>query len=831
MIGLTWASFALASTQVVVVDATLTPGRISTIQVAQSPPPSTTKGGGGASAKRPPFVGLDDLRLAGATVLRAEVVRPGVTDLTVVPNRDAAEVVVALENQRWSWPVLSPPVTPLDVPDRVAGTARDEPITFSISATTASTLSPDDVLVRASEGQTVVVAGSSPDALEVRFVPNERSAPRVVPIAIVDLRAPRTPVVVPVALRARPRLTVNAAPGSTVSLSVGRRTYGPVSVPDSGSVVVRVDQYPGESVATVRATDDLGNTTTSDLTLATAAEPMMVATPTGRWLPGQPPPALHVWAWRPSGAPLPSPPTCQTPQIPLDLVDAGEGHWWVELSGLGDGWRDAGQDLRIVCQVDETTQRARVQLTRGVPERIGLQVYPEDLGSDFPLAELRAVVEDTFGDRLDTKGLTVVSDIGEVTVRADGRALRGEYFGGDALAQGVDRVVASYQRPPGPGPTTSLQLGFDTVPGSDGGTWTVHARALNAQDEPVAFTPVKLTVEGERHSLMTQADGWASTTVEARETLEPRVLSAEAGDAVRNALAIPGEPGVGGPSEPDLRVSRTIRVRPGRIAAVMVSVEPKILRAGPGSIANIVVRLKDRSGRPVIDEPIGLEASEGRILPVVARPDGTLVARFVPEPGREERTVVITATTEGDFQSSTEVRIEPRGLRASLGPYVARQTNFGELHSWVVGFDVDVRTRTRLLRDALMLRFGLHGNFTSSLATLTDVTEVDLRSTLTAIDVGAALRDDRGPWGLWIGFGGTLAVEWSDVRFDGRRALLGRRYLGGPMAFAGVSRRAPLGEILFEARGYALQATSAPDIGYVGNLGGVGFGVGYRLVY
>ncbi len=824
MIGWLAVPLALAGDvelgQVVVVEGRLSPGRIATLQVAKSLSPPSTR----------TAPDLSDLRLAGAALLRARSPRPGVVDLEVVPELDATEVEVRLGNERYRLPVSPEPVTPLAHAGRVAATTVDDLVDFTVTSTTTPTLTVDDVDVVASEGEVTVRRGGAPDTLELTLAPDPSSTPRVIPVVVVDHRAARRPTLVPVVLRARPRLTVNATPGSAVTISVGRRTYGPVTVPDGGTVALRVDQYPGESTAVARVSDDLGNTNTSELPLAVAAQPSLLVVPSGRWLPGEAPPPLSVIAMRPNGAPISETPRCETEGTTLAVRQIEPGWWSVVLPSGGDAWRRSPGELRVACSVGAVTRTVRVEVEPGIPARIALEVWPEDLRGDFPVAELRAIAYDARGDRVDVQGLTIDAEHGRVVVQEAASTLRGEYRGESAVEHGTDAVIARYRRPPGPGPVTALNVGFDQVPGPEGGPVVVHARALNARREPVAYVPLNLSVDGRTRSVMSEADGWASTSLEVPAGHRPHVVSASTAVASRYAVALPGEGGIGGPETSDLAVRRPVRVRAGRIAAVTVAVEPKILRAAPGSVANIVVRLEDRSGRPVTDEPVGLEASEGRIiLPIDVRPDGTLVAQYLPEPGtREAREVQITATTEG-FRSSTEIEIESRPARVSVGPFLGFQTNFGELQSPFLGIDVDLRTRA--LRDSLAIRVGLHTVWHRADATLPGIVDAQVRTNLTSFDLAAAVRDDRGPVSVWLGLGGTVAIQWDDVRFGDTRTLQGRTPVGGPMVLAGLSRRAPLGEWLFEARGYWVPATERSEIGYTGNLGGLSIGFGYRLVY
>ncbi|MEQ1505499.1 MAG: hypothetical protein ABMB14_24920, partial [Myxococcota bacterium] len=107
---------------------------------------------------------------------------------------------------------------------------------------------------------------------------------------------------------------------------------------------------------------------------------------------------------------------------------------------------------------------------------------------------------------------------------------------------------------------------------------------------------------------------------------------------------------------------------------------------------------------------------------------------------------------------------------------------------------------------------------------------VDLRSTLAPVSAMVVFRQDRGPWAVWGGAGGSVVPRFTQVRFGDTLAASGTDVLFGPTIGAGIGRRAPGGEVVFTLDGSWLPAPK-DDVGYSGNVGGLRGGIGYRLVY
>jgi hypothetical protein len=193
---------------------------------------------------------------------------------------------------------------------------------------------------------------------------------------------------------------------------------------------------------------------------------------------------------------------------------------------------------------------------------------------------------------------------------------------------------------------------------------------------------------------------------------------------------------------------------------------------------------------------------------------------------------VLTART-GALYTSTSLMVEPRPVRISFGPWVGGTTNFGKVHGPMGGVDLDIRARSRLTGEALMIRLGFAvTGFTEESVPVGEVDGEQMRwvSTLVPGTVGLLLRDDRGAYGLWAGGGFEGGVHHLQVSVDGARLASADRFVGGPIVFVGGSRRAAGGEILLTVRGSWLPV-SQEELGYEGNLGGLAAGLGYRLLY
>jgi hypothetical protein len=498
----------------------------------------------------------------------------------------------------------------------------------------------------------------------------------------------------------------------------------------------------------------------------------------------------------------------------------GPGAWFTALPPA-----ETPEDVRVVCTLDATTAAARLAVPSGVAATLDLRVWPDDLRADFPIAEVRYALEDLRGERLPVDQVELAADLGHVAVEMhEGFVGRGEYDGKNAVSEGTDTVRATWRAPRGEGQVEELQLAW--VPEAPTRV-RLSTRAVDRLRRPLPGVVVDLAL-GESHAQATTgADGWASVSL-SRPAKGLAVLRASTAFRSVQAVLPPGDPGTAAPGAPDLEAVQNVVLLPGRIAGISVDVEPELLRAGPGAVAWVTVKLADGAGQPVTDEPIELEATEGEIGDLQGRPDGSFVAEYTPLPSERQREVVITARTE-TLYSSARLQLEPKVVRISVGPWFGATTSLGTVRP-IGGIDLDVRTRTRFAGEGLMLRFGVAGTWFHEDVDVVRQTQ-DWANTLVPITAGVLFRDDRGPIGLWAG-GGLEGIvhQLSVTSGSGEDIADGVRMHFGPIAFAGASRRALGGEIMLTLRG-SWVPVEQPEVGFDGNLGGLAVGAGYRLVY
>lgn len=809
-------------------------------------------GAAGAQDRSPPAaVALPDGRLVPGTTNTVEVAALGTVDApnvssSVGPVRlleavstgvwryavpvpvGAREVEVSVGVGARSWnfalPTWTPPESSLELPRRVEGLVRGGPVRFEVRG---ERLPPPDALqVVVSEGRVTGVAKGE-GALIVEVQPDDSPFPRHVAVGVRDRRADERPTWTTVRLRSRPVLPLESEPGSTVTVTLGDRTYGPLTFGPEGRVDIRVDQYPEELVAVAVFTDDLGNQTRQEIPLARQAQTQLVPFPSGDIVPGERAPVLYLAGIQGNGYPWRgADPACRSAAADLEVQELSRGRWMVALPGARS---EDPEDLRVDCDLGggEATARLRVPVARGLPARLGLRVWPRELRTDFPFAEVRVVLEDHRGDRLDVDGVTLGAEFGTVTVQNQGRTeIEAEYDGSSTVERPEDRVLATWTAPPGSGVADVVRVGWETVPSE--GTVEVVARVLDLERRPLQGIEVELAAGGSAGTALTDSAGLARTTLALPEGRGPVVLEASAFGRRSQAVAIRGLPGRSLGSA-DLTATADLELTPGRVAGLSVQVDPAILRAAPGAVAWVYVDVEDRVGNPVADEAVSLSASEGRIGSLRARPDGTLVAEYVPEPSDRPRSVEITAEV-ATLRSSARLEIAPRPVRFTLGAWGGVQTNFGSVLAPVVGVDGDLRVRSRLTGESLMLRVGLSRyQFARDVSTGAGP-QASLASAVYPVTLAALLRQDRGRFGLWGGAGGMVAVQTLDVGFGSQQIDRGVRALGGPALVGGAGVRLFGGEALATVQASWLPV-DAGDAGFSGNIGGLASGLGYRLVF
>lgn len=763
----------------------------------------------------------------GAEIKLLGAVAPGVWSLSLTPavgqDEVRLDVLFGGELHPVALPVSALQPSTLELPERVDALVSDETVRFVVRGSHLP--APEALVVAAGEGEVAsveAVEGGLAVTLRMADSPYARS----IPVGLLDTTRDELPAWTRVRLRARPRLNLRTEPGSQVVLTVGGRSYGPFIANESGSVGVTVDQYPSERAAEAVFTDSFGNSTRTSLPLSTQAQDAVVSLVSGPIRGDGVPPRVFV-ALRAAegGVRRVRTPECRTPSGELAPLSVPGDQWLVPLPDQLPG---TAQDLRLRCEMGEgLTVRERVAVVDGVGARLRMRVWPEELSSDFPVSEVSVAVEDARGERLPVDGLSVEPEVGSFEAEESGPfVLRGEYLGRRAISAGGDRIVASYQRPAGGPEVGRVVVRHGPVP--DAGAVQLFARALDRRGRPVPEVELLLDAEASPVAARTGADGWATAIVELPEGTQPLRLRASDGAVVGAAVALRGSSARGGPSQADLSATTELRIEAGRVESVNLRVDPPVLYTGPGSVAQIVVEVADRSGGVVADAPVDLTVSEGTLGALRQSEDGTWHAEFTPPPGDRARDITFTARSE-TATGSTRMSLQPRPLVRAPSVGIGAITNFGRVTSPMLTVDTD--WRIPVLGGATILRVGF--------ATYTGQNEVDtgvggknsVRMTLVPIQVALLARRELGARALWLGLGGVVAPYAGVSRFNEEVAASGVGVLPPGLTLSGgLGQRFGGGEVMLEARGIALASSGGP-ISFQGPVGGVALVVGYRLIY
>ena len=417
---------------------------------------------------------------------------------------------------------------------------------------------------------------------------------------------------------------------------------------------------------------------------------------------------------------------------------------------------------------------------------------------------------------------------GQVTMdEMSGVSARGEYAGGDALDAGLDTVRVTYDSPSSDSYVSSVVLGWSEVPKA--GRVTLHARALDPHARPVPGVEIELDAGAAVETGISGADGWVTAAAVIPMQRGPVRLRAAVGGHVDSMLVLKGQSASEIlPGTPDLRADQVMKISPGRVSGISVSVDPVNLRASPGAVAYVRVRLEDRAGKAVVDEPVILVASSGTVGPLRAKSDGSFMAEFSPGAAEKSQQVTLTAETE-NLHSTTTLTIEPRLVRVSLSAFAGGLTNFAAVSAPIVALDADFRMRHRVLGERFMLRVG-GSRYAFQRTYRLDGARWKVGATIYPIDIAVLYRADRGPIGGWLGGGAAVAVLDIAAQTGGVVVLDGLLYTGGPVLIAGAGHRILGGELYLAARVHWLRGVGK-DVGFSGNIGGLAGGLGYRVLF
>ena len=703
--------------------------------------------------------------------------------------------------------------------------AVGEPLVFRFPL--LAPVSPSELVVRASEGTLAVEADTR--ELRVTVTPGPDRGARVIAVGVADRGQPGGGAVFGVArLRAKQSAALNVGVGSTVQIKVGRRTYGPFAADATGVAHVSFEVLPGETRFDISAADDLGNTQKVQSPLPANLAPVIVGVDlaTGRLAGAR----LSLGVWTAAGLPWSGDgPTCRGPTGEVLAVrPAGVGAWQVNAALPPDSLASAF-DLRVDCAVGESAARFRIPLADVLPARVELRAYPDTVSTDFPVAQVQALLLDARGDRLPPDGLTLNALLGQLESGVEDGALRADYQGDAAVAFGKDTIRAEWRAPSGTGATWDLDLRAAAVPGGV----EVRARALDALGRPLGGVAVHGTLEGDAWTAVTGVNGWAATVV-GRPAGGVWLLRGEASGIARStAIFAAGSASLPDLQAPDLASELVLPIQSGRVRRVQLDVSPRPLVTGAGVHGRVTVRLFDGVGAPVRDEPVTVTATAGTIVQGAILPDGTVEAWYTPPQGALAGVVTITAATTSSTVD-TELELVPRPVTGSFGLDVGWVSNLGSISSPT--FAVTMENALPFLPDPVSqllrarLSVGTHALSTQLVDPVSGL-EADVSARFVPVSLGMVAESRVGKRTLEVGLSGVLAPYGLSTAFDSRTALVGSGLASpGLQLHAGAAYRAGISEIYGEAR-YLFLNSPAGRVSFEGSVGGVSLSAGYRVLY
>ncbi len=694
---------------------------------------------------------------------------------------------------------------------------------FPVDPTAGEGLRSDDLTVATSEGRVREVRVED-GAVVVEVALEAARAARVVAVGVLDGRRPgERPVFGVVRVRGRPQLTLVAEPGTVATLRVGRRSFGPFKADRSGTVTVTFETTPGDAAYELTLSDDLGNTQRSTGPLGVGGGPLLVAIPA----PGGPAGADAAWlaAWTPVGAPWSTTaPQCRgTPSRPIASV--GPGLWRIERLAASRG---SSFDTQFDCALDGATAQARVAAHAVWPDRLDLDVYPEVLDADFPLAQARASLYSSDGARLPPDGVVVRARLGEVAATVRDDVVHVEYRGTAAVAAGADTLEAVWTAPPGEGEPWAITL----LAEPSAAATQARVRVLDDRGRPLPEVDVRVEALDARGGVLgdevarTDGNGWAGVRLDGTAPLV--MVRATAGVASRTVPAFRDHP----PSswsagDTDLSAVVVVPIHAGRVRTAYIDASPRPLLTGTGATATVLVRLLDANGALVRDEPPRISADAGSVGPPSAREDGAWVATYTPPPGVGARAVRLSATA-GASTVATDLLLEPRPVRGSAGLTGGWITNFEGISSPTFG--VTVTQSVPGLPEAVAARVSVAGHVAR--ATVTDETGVaDVTATLVPVELGAVIAQRFGRRAVSAGVGAVLTPYHLRARFDGVTAVDSLALAPvGVAVHASAGWRVGGAEVYAEAGWLVLPSDDAP-VRFDASLGGGSLVAGYRLLW
>lgn len=755
------------------------------------------------------------LSVEGGVLTALHPSAPGIWEARLTPGTEDREVRLTLGGEVERLPVELWPASGMEVPGRVVVSAEEGRAQILVKGQDLP--APADLQVSLAEGAVRAVREVE-GGLVVEVDLGVSSQARSVAFGLRDARRDESAVWGGLQVRAKLSLSYQTEPGTTLTLMVGSREYGPFHADSNGIVSGWILQYPGEVQAHAVFTDPLGNFTKAVLPLSYPGSGSLSVVVSGFRGEGLAPPVAFLSAVHASGAPWTGkPPECQGVFGPLPIVSLGRvGEWAVPIPQ-----REPLGATRVVCHIGEASRAEfKVPGPEKRPQRLSLRVWPDEVSADFPVAEVSLRLDDGRGDPLPLSGVQVQAELGQVILREG----RGEYRGDGLVASGLDEdtLRASAILPLGAGPLSRLALTHRA--GAREGTVDVFVRALDVQGLPLSGEDVVISSGTDAVVATTDSRGWASALLQPEAWGEVALVAARTPYVAAQRLINLSQGGEGGPPRADLEDVVTVALQRGRVASIELDA-PSVLVTGSRSVATLRVRLLDRAGSVIRDLPPVVSADRGELGDPRPLDDGSWALLFYPPAAEEGEEVLLTASSQGRTVTTRVQLLLPR-VQRSAGLVIGAMSNLGSVQAPMLSADVDLRTP--MVAESVMLRLGL-GWYQQSDQVPTDYGQARVQASWFPLSLGLALRQEPSEWSRWVGVSAVVTTASERVWYDGDLVASGVSVLPvGFAAYGGVGWRSPGGELVFEARATS-QTSSGGEAGYLGAVGGVAGLVGYRI--
>ncbi len=775
---------------------------------------------------------------SGEIVTATQKLGTGLYSFRFRPSADASDRVEFTLNtdsgttRISSLPVASIARATLMGPDRVdvvAGSENDVTLLFKGE----DLPEPQQLKIVLTEGEVKDIS-SGPSGLSVTIRMGSERYPRMALLGVWDSRKlDRAPEWVPVFISGRPVIPIRTEPSARVWLTVGKRHYGPFQADQQGIAQARLTVKPGEETASVRILDNLGNEQQTTLTLTGDPKPVMALLAEPPRPPGTRAAPVYLAALDSRGRPWSGPlPVCQaTPGGFLPVVTMEAGSYRVSPSSPSAA---EYLDVKLRCELTDTVtaNSVRIPIGEGVPRRLTLRLYPDQLSADFPVAQVQAILEDWRGERMDPRHIELKAELGSISVDSvKNRSLHAEYQGSRAVARGGDIIKASLDLDPGNGPPAALQV-FPQRAGQDSLRLGILGRALDYLGRPLQGVEMTLTIGSASAKVLSDSRGWGQASLPLEASGELIVLENRAGGLVRRTPYLENA-GIRTHStlDPDLEATVHVPISAGLVREVFITTTPSTLYSGPAAAAKVTVRLVDKHGNTVTDEGVKVSTTAGRVGTLHPRADGTYQGWYWPPASMKTGTIRITASgRESTFAATTEIKLLPRPMNRNMGIGLGAITNLGSIHSPLVELSLEQRTpffnRRLLFRLAAMAysdKDTVEDNSTAN--------DISVRTTFNPFYAGLLARQEHGLRSSWIGAAMALVMYRTETDFNDPELVRGTG-IGGPgiVLFGGLGWRLGVGELGLELR-YLQVSTSSGAVEYAGGIGGLVALPTYRILF